>query len=59
QLGLCVAAQIAQLMGVKNFGATSLVELHEKLGELGLSLRTIDEAEAAAAAAGLAMPPSF
>ncbi|MEM7629056.1 MAG: DNA-directed RNA polymerase subunit alpha C-terminal domain-containing protein [Planctomycetota bacterium] len=49
----------AELMGVKNFGATSLVELHEKLGELGLSLRTIDEAEAAAAAAGLAMPPSF
>lgn len=33
----------AELMGVKNFGATSLTEVHEKLGGLGLGLRTIDE----------------
>lgn len=30
-------------MGVKNFGATSLTEVHEKLGGLGLSLRSIEE----------------
>jgi DNA-directed RNA polymerase alpha subunit len=33
----------AELMGVKNFGATSLTEVHEKLGGLGLSLRSIEE----------------
>lgn len=33
----------AELMGVKNFGATSLVEVHEKLGKLGLGLRSIEE----------------
>lgn len=33
----------AELMGVKNFGATSLTEVHEKLGGLGLGLRSIDE----------------
>ncbi|MBC24447.1 MAG: hypothetical protein CMJ32_11100 [Phycisphaerae bacterium] len=32
----------AELMGVKNFGATSLEEIGEKLGDYGLSLRTID-----------------
>lgn len=32
----------AELMGVKNFGATSLVEIKEKLGEYGLGLRTLD-----------------
>lgn len=32
----------AELMGVKNFGATSLDEIKEKLGEFGLSLRTLD-----------------
>jgi len=32
----------AELMGVKNFGATSLVEIKEKLGEYNLSLRTLD-----------------
>ncbi|MCC5828064.1 MAG: tetratricopeptide repeat protein [Phycisphaeraceae bacterium] len=33
----------AELMGVKNFGQTSLVEIKEKLGERGLSLRELDE----------------
>jgi len=32
----------AELMGVKNFGATSLLEIREKLGEMGLELRTLD-----------------
>lgn len=32
----------AELMGVKNFGATSLVEIREKLGTFGLTLRTLD-----------------
>ena len=32
----------AELMGVKNFGATSLTEVKEKLGEYGLALRTLD-----------------
>ncbi|VAX42804.1 hypothetical protein MNBD_PLANCTO03-1471 [hydrothermal vent metagenome] len=32
----------AELMGVKNFGATSLVEVREKLHENGLSLRILD-----------------
>jgi DNA-directed RNA polymerase subunit alpha len=31
----------AELMGVKNFGATSLVEIREKLGQHGLSLREL------------------
>ncbi|MCW5776334.1 MAG: tetratricopeptide repeat protein [Phycisphaeraceae bacterium] len=34
----------AELMGVKNFGATSLTEVKERLGELGLTLRTLDPA---------------
>jgi len=33
----------AELMGVKNFGATSLVEIKEKLGNFGLSLRLLEE----------------
>lgn len=33
----------AELMGVKNFGATSLDEIKEKLGNFGLGLRTLDE----------------
>jgi len=37
----------AELMGVKNFGATSLVEVKQKLTEFGLSLRALDEDEAA------------
>ncbi|MFM9994623.1 MAG: DNA-directed RNA polymerase subunit alpha C-terminal domain-containing protein [Phycisphaerales bacterium] len=32
----------AELMGVKNFGATSLLEVKERLGENGLELRTLD-----------------
>ena len=35
----------AELMGVKNFGQTSLVEVNEKLGQLGLSLRMLEEGE--------------
>jgi len=35
----------AELMGVKNFGATSLVEVREKLSEWGLSLREIEDDE--------------
>jgi len=33
----------AELMGIKNFGATSLTEIKEKLGEFGLTLRELDE----------------
>ncbi len=33
----------AELMGVKNFGATSLKEVRERLAELGLGLRNLDE----------------
>jgi DNA-directed RNA polymerase alpha subunit len=29
-------------MGVKNFGATSLIEIQGKLADFGLSLRTLD-----------------
>lgn len=37
----------AELMGVKNFGATSLTEVKERLAEAGLELRTLeDEPEA-------------
>lgn len=32
----------AELMGVKNFGSTSLDEIKERLGELGLSLRHLE-----------------
>lgn len=35
----------AELMGIKNFGATSLTEVREKLGEMGLGLRTLEEGE--------------
>ena len=42
----------AELMGVKNFGATSLTEVREKLTELGLTLRTLDEDEIAALGPG-------
>jgi len=44
-LGDLVSHTEAELMGVKNFGQTSLVEVKEKLVELGLSLRIIDEDE--------------
>ena len=32
----------AELMGVKNFGQTSLVEIREKLGQFNLDLRALD-----------------
>lgn len=35
----------AELMGVKNFGMTSLLEIKQKLSDLGLGLRTLDEGE--------------
>ena len=35
----------AELMGVKNFGATSLNEIRQKLGDFNLDLRTLDEDE--------------
>ncbi|MEM0913960.1 MAG: DNA-directed RNA polymerase subunit alpha C-terminal domain-containing protein [Planctomycetota bacterium] len=41
-IGDLVMKTEAELMGVKNFGMTSLVEIKEKLTEAGLSLRTID-----------------
>jgi DNA-directed RNA polymerase subunit alpha len=38
---LCLKTE-AELMGVKNFGMTSLVEIKEKLTEAGLSLRILE-----------------
>ena len=38
---LCMKTE-AELMGVKNFGMTSLLEIKEKLGEMGVGLRTLD-----------------
>ncbi len=35
----------AELMGIKNFGSTSLVEVREKLGDMGLGLRVLEEGE--------------
>jgi DNA-directed RNA polymerase subunit alpha len=42
-LGDLVSHTEAELMGVKNFGATSLQEVKDKLNEYGLKLRTLDE----------------
>ena len=39
---LCMRTE-AELMGVKNFGSTSLVEITEKLTEKGLSLRALEQ----------------
>ena len=39
---LCTRTE-AELMGVKNFGMTSLLEIKEKLAEMGLSLRQLEE----------------
>lgn len=39
--GLCMRTE-AELMGVKNFGMTSLLEIKEKLSELGLGLRCLE-----------------
>lgn len=41
-LGDLVTHTEAELLGVKNFGATSLSEVRAKLNEYGLSLRTIE-----------------
>lgn len=41
-LGDLISHTEAELLGVKNFGATSLTELRNKLAEYGLSLRKID-----------------
>ena len=41
-LGDLAARTEAELMGVKNFGATSLVEIKERLIASGLNLRTLD-----------------
>jgi DNA-directed RNA polymerase subunit alpha len=38
---LCMRTE-AELMGVKNFGMTSLLEIKEKLTDIGLSLRQLD-----------------
>ena len=32
----------AELMGIKNFGATSLTEIRDRLTEFGLGLRKLD-----------------
>lgn len=50
---LCTKTE-AELMGVKNFGMTSLLEIKEKLLAAGLSLRQLSDSEAAAAAAAAA-----
>lgn len=44
-LGDLISHTEAELMGVKNFGQTSLVEVKERLHEYGLSLRMLDEDE--------------
>src|SRR5690606_29131387 len=41
-LGDLAARTEAELMGVKNFGATSLTEVHQKLSAHGLQLRQLD-----------------
>ena len=41
-IGDLVMKTEAELMGVKNFGMTSLVEIKEALTEMGLSLRTLE-----------------
>ena len=40
---LCMRTE-AELMGVKNFGTTSLLEIKEKLSEVGIGLRSLDSA---------------
>ncbi len=43
-IGDLVARTEAELLGIKNFGSTSLDEINAKLGEMQLSLRKIDAA---------------
>jgi DNA-directed RNA polymerase subunit alpha len=42
-IGDLITKTEAELMGVKNFGMTSLLEINEKLAGMGLSLRQLDE----------------
>jgi DNA-directed RNA polymerase subunit alpha len=42
-VGDLVSRTEAELLGIKNFGSTSLEEIKEKLAEQGLSLRQLDE----------------
>ncbi len=46
-IGELAARTEAELMGVKNFGQTSLEEVKERLGLIGLSLRTLEYDEIA------------
>jgi len=41
-VGDLLAHTEAELLGIKNFGSTSLTEIKEKLGEIGLSLRELE-----------------
>lgn len=41
-IGDLVMKTEAELMGVKNFGMTSLVEIRERLTDMGMGLRTLD-----------------
>jgi len=50
-IGDLISHTEAELMGVKNFGATSLQEVQERLAEYGLSLRMLDDDAAAEPAA--------
>lgn len=45
-LGDLISHTEAELMGVKNFGQTSLQEVKQRLGEMNLSLRLLEEDEA-------------
>ncbi len=45
-IGELAARTEAELMGVKNFGSTSLDEIKAKLADFGLGLRTLEEAAA-------------
>jgi DNA-directed RNA polymerase subunit alpha len=44
-IGELAARTEAELMGVKNFGTTSLDEIKKKLGDFGLSLRALEPGE--------------
>jgi len=44
-IGDLVTKTEAELMGVKNFGMTSLLEIKEKLGDMGMGLRTLESGE--------------
>ena len=46
-VGELAARTEAELMGVKNFGTTSLDEIKKKLGDFGLSLRALEPGEEA------------